>query len=267
MTDWVPTMLNEINLRLEAFEGPFDLLFHLIDKNEIDIYDIPIAELTNQYIDYIRTFPEKDMESMSEFVLMASTLLEIKSKMLLPKTAAISEEEDIDPRAALVEKLIEYKRFKSVIGLLQEKQSLADRVYFKEADPTLAGLFVHYAPPDFHELLDGISPELLYQAFEEALNRRELKTDKVRSSFRSVSRDLYTIEEKIEHLQNLLTLYGKVDFFHIFSSSSGKSEKIVTFLALLELIKMKQVVITQNRLFDSIMIQPWKDDSYDDTRN
>jgi segregation and condensation protein A len=248
-----------INLRLEAFEGPMDLLLHLIDKNEIDIYDIPIAELADQYVAYIGYYAEKDMESMSEFVLMAATLLEIKSKMLLPKLKLNDNEEaEADPRASLVEKLIEYKRYKSVIGLLKEKEALAERAFFKAADPTLSNLVYDEEPVDFDELLDGLTADKLYKAFQEVLGRRELKTDKVRSGFKSVEKDLYTIDEKIEYIENLLTLYQKVRFYGIFALDSGKTEKIVTFLALLELIKMKRVTIIQENIFDDIVIYQYQ---------
>lgn len=258
--------MNSINLRLDIFEGPMDLLFHLIDKNEIDIYDIPIAELTDQYVDFIKSFTEKDMESMSEFILMAATLLEIKSKMLLPKAPLSEDEEDVDPRASLVERLIEYKRFKSVVGVLKEKELLADKAFFKDADESLKGLLEYKKPIDFDELFNGLTSDALYRAFQEILNRRELKTDKVRSSFKSVSKDLYTIEEKIEHIENLLSLYESVKFQGIFSSNSGKTEKIVTFLALLELIKMKRVAIDQKSIFDEIIIRKWKNDDLDDNQ-
>ncbi|MDR2904022.1 MAG: segregation/condensation protein A [Clostridiales bacterium] len=250
-----------MHLRLDVFEGPMDLLLHLIDKNELDIYDIPIAELADQYVAYIGYYAEKDMESMSEFVLMAATLLEIKSKMLLPRTPqGANPEDDEDPRAALVEKLIEYKRFKSVISVLKEKEALAERAFFKAADPTLSGLARVEEPVDLGALLDGLTADRLYKAFQEVLNRRELKTDKVRSGFNSVSKDLYTIEEKIEHIENLLTLYQSVKFYGIFSPASGKSEKIVTFLALLELIKMKRVTIRQEKIFDEIIIYQWENE-------
>ncbi len=257
---------SEINIRLEHFEGPFDLLFHLIDVNQIDIYDIPIAELTDQYIAYIRLFPAKDMDSMSEFILMAATLLEIKSKMLLPKdTYHDNAEDEADPRDELVEKLIEYKRFKSVITVLKEKETLAEKSFFRLPDKTVKVDFNHNTDVDYDDLFNGISMDGLYKAFEDVLNRRALKTDKVRSGFNSVSRDLYTIQEKIEHIENLLLLYENISFFNIFSQSSGKAEKIVTFLALLELIKLKKVIIKQNSLFEDISIYKWKNDAvYDD---
>lgn len=250
--------MNSVNLSLESFQGPLDLLIHLIDKNEVDIYDIPIAELTDQYIDYIKSFTEKNMESMSEFVLMAATLIEIKSKMLLPKAYDEQAGDEEDPRAALVERLIEYKRFKSVISDLKDREEKAEKVFFKEYDRSIENLIGYEPEIDFEELLGGLTSDELYKAFQDVISRRELKTDKVRSSFKSVVKDLYTVEEKIEYIENLLLLYPSVKFNSIFSYNSSRIEKIVTFLALLELIKVKKVYISQKGIFGEILIQSWR---------
>ena len=125
--------METINIRLAAFEGPLDLLYHLIEKNEIDIYDIPVAALTEQYLAYLDAAEDRDMDGMSEFLLMAATLLEIKSKLLLPKPKA-EEEEGPDPREELVQRLLEYKRIKDATETLKEREEEAALVYYKEAD-------------------------------------------------------------------------------------------------------------------------------------
>ncbi len=126
-----------INIKLQNFEGPFDLLFHLIEKNEVDIYDIPIADITNQYLEYIYEMESLDLEVASEFIVMAATLLQIKSKMLLPKQKRDLDElaaDDEDPRAELVEKLIEYKKYKEVSNVLQKREDVYSKLFYKDAE-------------------------------------------------------------------------------------------------------------------------------------
>lgn len=243
-----------INIKTEKFEGPFDLLYHLIEKNEIDIYDIPISTLADQYVNFLKTMPETDMDSMSEFILMAATLLEIKSKMLLPKVACEDSGEDEDPRSELVRRLVEYKKYKELTGFFKEREGLSDIVFYKNIDRTLPVTEIFTKPVDLDEILDGVSLDLLYKAFAEVLNRRELKTDKIRSSFKSVQKDLHTVEEKIEYIQGLLKNYESISFEAIFPNTAYKIEKIVTFLALLELIRLKSVKIYQVDLFGEIKI-------------
>lgn len=251
--------MKTVNLKLESFEGPYDLLFHLIEKNKIDIYDIPIAQLTEQYIEYIDTFSMDDMDSLSEFILMTATLIEIKSKLLLPKT--ISETEDnVDPRDELVSKLIEYKKYKSIVNVFHEYSILADKIYFKEEEEQLLDrldIFENKEKIDTGEILGNITIQNLYDIFIKVLDRKDLKTDKVRSSFNSVTKDSFTIEEKQEHIKNLLFLYKEISFKNIFSKTSLKIEKVVTFLALLELIKINFVTIIQEKIFDEILIKKY----------
>ena len=169
--------METINIRMAAFEGPLDLLYHLIEKNEIDIYDIPIAALTEQYLAYLDAAEDRDMDGMSEFLLMAATLLEIKSKLLLPKPKA-EEEEGPDPAL----------------------------VYYKEADASVAKL-KEQPPQELEDLLQGITMDDLYQAFRQVMARKETKEDKVRSSFRSVQKDLFTVGEKMEYIRDMLILH------------------------------------------------------------
>lgn len=159
--------METINIRLAAFEGPLDLLYHLIEKNEIDIYDIPIAALTEQYLAYLDAAEDRDMDGMSEFLLMAATLLEIKSKLLLPKPKA-EEEEGPDPREELVQRLLEYKRIKDATETLKEREEEAALVYYKEADASVAKL-KEQPPQELEDLLQGITMDDLYQAFRQVM--------------------------------------------------------------------------------------------------
>lgn len=251
--------METINIRLDAFEGPLDLLYHLIEKNEIDIYDIPIASLTEQYLEFLDVAEDRDMDGMSEFLLMAATLLEIKSKMLLPAPKN-EEEEGPDPREELVQRLLEYKKIKDVTDTLKEREEEAALVFYKEADASVAKL-KEQPPQELEDLLQGITMDDLYRAFQRVMARKETKVDKVRSSFRSVQKDLFTVGEKMEYIRDLLILrpHGQTAFHTIFRENAGKMEKVVTFLALLELIKQKEVQIAQERNFGEILISKYSE--------
>lgn len=251
--------MDTINIRLDAFEGPLDLLYHLIEKNEIDIYDIPVASLTEQYLAFLDAAEDRDMDGMSEFLLMAATLLEIKSKMLLPAPKN-EEEEGPDPREELVQRLLEYKKIKDVTDTLKEREEEAALVFYKEADASVAKL-KEQPPQELEDLLQGITMDDLYQAFQQVMARKETKVDKVRSSFRSVQKDLFTVGEKMEYIRDLLILrpHGQTAFHTIFRENAGKMEKVVTFLALLELIKQKEVQIAQERNFGEILISKYSE--------
>jgi len=246
-----------IHVKTDSFEGPLDLLYHLIEKHEIDIYDIPIALLADQYMAVLQAMQRPDMESMSEFVLMAARLLEIKSRMLLPSPPKgdEDEDEDEDPRAELVRKLIEYKRFKTAAEDLREFEKRGAQVFYKPADESLPFAELYARQVDIGELLDGVTMDALYAAFEEVMKRRELKTDKIRSNFGAVEKDKYTIEEKQAHISNLIRLYKTVAFDEIFAPGARKMEMVVTFLALLELIRRNTIAIEQADLFGKIILR------------
>lgn len=249
-------MAEAMQVRLDTFEGPMDLLYHLIEKNEIDIYDIPIAALTEQYLEFLETAGE-DMDGMSEFLVMAATLLEIKSKLLLPRPQSEQEEEP-DPREALVQRLLEYKKIKEAADTLKEKEEEAALVCYKEADTSVARL-KEQEPHALEDILLGVTLDDLYQAFRQAMARKEAKTDRTRGSFRSVQKDLFTVGEKMEYIRDLLLLRPNTQtaFHTIFREGAGKMEKVVTFLALLELIKRKEVQISQRVNFAEILISKY----------
>lgn len=246
--------MHDMTVKLESFEGPFDVLFKLIEKNKIDIYDIPIAKLTDQYVEYIQSMENDDMDSMSEFIVMAATLLEIKSKMLLPKEEKEEAEEEEDPREELVRRLLEYKKFKKIADVLYEKDKTSGTSYFKEADQTVLESVKEIAPKDINEILNGVDLNMLYAAFEEVLKRKENRTDKIRSGFNSVKKAVFNINDKIQYLTDLLVVKSRLKFKDIFRRDTTKAEVVVTFLAMLELIKIKKIHVLQESVFDEIVI-------------
>ncbi|HEX3033288.1 MAG TPA: segregation/condensation protein A, partial [Bacillota bacterium] len=155
-------------IRLEAFEGPFDLLFHLIEKNEVDIYNIPIADITEQYLDYIAQMQKLDIDIASEFLVMAATLLSIKSRMLLPKPPKETDEGEggVDPRDELVERLLEYRKFKEVAEFLKEREAVQGKVFTRNNEEEMfSSLFGEVDP------LDGVKLDDLIKALQQVLNR------------------------------------------------------------------------------------------------
>lgn len=251
-------------VHLESFEGPLDLLLHLIERNRIDIYDIPIALLTEQYMDYLAKFKEFNIEIASEFLVMAATLLQIKSKILLPNTKITETEdvpeEDIDPRKELVERLLEYRRYKEVSALLSNMAKEAGRRFFRAASHDLQD--AKHLPPR------GLDVKLLLQAFHEALEGQIEEKPIVAN----VAREKYTIEDKILAILTLLRENnGNICFSSIFTHKISKSELITTFLAMLELVKIKRITIYQTGLFSPIYIKinenTQENNSHDDNNN
>lgn len=248
----------DMEIKLEQFEGPMDLLYSLIVKNKIDIYDIPIALITEQYLDYINELGKYNMENISEFLIMGATLIEIKSRLLLPKEVDENNEE-IDPREELVQRLIEYKRFKGIALEFDVKQKSAGYSYYKAEDKAFIKQIKKDVPKEISDILKGATGEMLFKAFKEALRRRELMTDKIRSGFNSVQRDEFTLEEKLEQLTDLIERKKRFSFFKIFDSASSKNEIVTAFLAMLQLIKEKKIKIIQEEIFDDITITAYEE--------
>lgn len=246
--------MSGIIVKVNKFEGPFELLFHLIEKNEMDIYDIPIASLTDQYMEYMDSFSRSDMDGMSEFLLMAATLLEIKSEMLLPKQKddRIAEE---DPRIRLAEMLIEYKRFKEISDTLKEREADASLMLFKARDEGVYNMLRPVYATDLNEILGNVSIEALKNVFYEVMKRREMSEDKIRSGFGTVRMDRFTVSEKILEIQERLTKTKKAYFSDLLFEASSREEVVVTFCAVLELIKLKKIIISQRRNFSDILIE------------
>lgn len=241
-----------ISVKLQAFEGPLDLLLHLIDKDKIDIYDIPIVQITEQYLDYIKNMETEDMNVVSEFLVMAATLLDIKSKMLLPKETSEEGEEE-DPRAELVQKLLEYKMYKYMSFELKDRQVDAGRNLYKE--PTLPKEVRGYrAPVDYEELLGELDLGRLSEIFKSIVKKQEDKVDPIRSKFGRVERDEVNMEEKMSYIEDFARKHARFSFRLLLEGQGSKMEVIVTFLGILELMKVGKINIDQEEIFDDIMI-------------
>lgn len=246
-------MANGIPVKLEVFEGPLDLLLHLIDKNKIDIYDIPIVEITNQYMDYIKAMEKEDMNVMSEFLVMAATLLDIKCKMLLPKEVNEEGEEE-DPRQELVEQLLQYKMYKYMAYELKDRQLDADCIMYREPDiPKEVRSFE--TPVDLDELLKGLNLHKLNQIFQDVMKRQEEKLDPIRSKFGKIEKEEVTVDEKLDYVAEYASSHPRFSFRHLLKKQRSKVQVIVTFLAVLQLIKDGLIKIKQEQPFDDIEIE------------
>ena len=232
--------MEDYKIKIDAFEGPMDLLMHLIEKNKIDIYDIPIAELTRQYLDYLDKFREFNMEIASSFLVMAATLLQIKSRMMLPKAPQTGGEPEEDPRFELVQRILEYRKFKQVSQVLGDMAGVQERFVAREP----MELPVHHLPPG------NLSLRQLVEAFHTVLSvKEELSIPKA-----LVEPEEYSIKDKMEDIILLLgRSRGKLLFSEAFRSGT-RGELIVTFLALLELMKLRTVTVKQQRSFAEIYI-------------
>ena len=230
-------------VRLEVFEGPLDLLLHLIHKNELDIFNIPIALITEQYLDYLKLMKVLNLDIAGEYLLIASTLLHIKSKMLLPTPSEEEEEEGEDPRAELVRRLLEYKKYKNAAAEL-EKRPMLDRDVFIRLMPA------ETEKPAEEERMEVSLFELL-EAFRQVLERMKPE------SFHEVILERISVEEKIEEILSLLQRENRSMAFHLlFPEQAPLRLVIVTFLAILELVKMKRVRIFQMAPFETIRVSP-----------
>ena len=172
----------ELNVKLETFEGPLDLLLHLLDKNKVDIYDIPIVEITRQYMEYMEAMKEESLDVTSEFLVMAATLLDIKSRMLLPRSDGEEAQEEEDPRADLVRQLLEYKLYKYMADQLRDQQSAA-RLHFYHRASIPKEVRAYEPPVDPNQLIEesGVDLNRLYEVFQEALLRQERRIDPIRA--------------------------------------------------------------------------------------
>lgn len=241
-----------IPVKLEVFEGPLDLLLHLIDKNKIDIYDIPIVEITEQYLDYIRQMQTEDMNVMSEFLVMAATLLDIKCRMLLPKEVNEEGEEE-DPRAELVQRLLEYKMYKYMSYELKDRQLDAQKTFFREQH--LPKEVEGYRQPiDYSELIGEMNLQKLQDIFKSVVKKQEDKIDPIRSNYGNIEKDEIDMDAKTLHVEEYITTHKKCSFRQLLEKQHSKMEVIVTFLVILEMMKLGKISIVQENIFDDIMI-------------
>jgi segregation and condensation protein A len=233
-------------VRLDMFEGPLDLLLHLIHKNELDIKNIPIALITEQYLEYIQVMKDLNLDVAGDYLLMASTLLHIKSRMLLPPSENEEEEEEgEDPREELVRRLLEYQKFKNAAEEIERRPMLDRNVFIR-----LAPAEAEKEEPGEGEKIEASLFELI-EAFRKVLERAKPEF------FHEVQLDRLTVEEKVQEIVSLLQRENRSMAFHLlFSEKASRREIVVTFLAILELVKSRQVRIFQPTLFETIRISP-----------
>ncbi len=241
----------KIDIKLEAFEGPLDLLLHLIDKNKVNIYDIPIVEITDQYMECIRDMELLDsMDSMSEFLVMAATLLKIKSKWLLPRE---EKEEEEDPREELVNRLMEYKMYKYAAGELKDLSVEAEKIYYKpETVPQEIKNYIEPVKPE--EIVGDVTLERLNQVFSMVMKRKKDREDPVRSKFGKIEKEQYKVEDRMEKILSSIRGFQHINFRTLLDIQPSKEMVIVTFLAVLELMKTGQISVDQENNFDEIYI-------------
>lgn len=255
----------DITYKLENFEGPLDLLLHLIEKNKIDIYDIPIVSITNQYLEYVAQFEFIDMEIESSFLVMAATLLEIKSKMLLP---LVKDEDDneIDPREELIARLLEYKKYKNLGNTLSDIDSEAPEYILKK--PTIPKDVATYIPEiNYDELLKGVDLNKLNNVFIEVIKRKENSIDRVRGQFGVIQKEKLPLKDRIFELVDYLRMNRICNFRKLLEESTSIPIVVVTFLAVLELIKVGYIVVKQDNIYDDIYIEFINDNNTIDFEN
>ncbi|BAK48297.1 hypothetical protein CXIVA_23300 [Clostridium sp. SY8519] len=244
----------ELNVKLEAFEGPLDLLLHLIEKNKVDIYDIPIAVIADQYLDYLEQMDREDLDSMSSFLVMAATLLDIKARMLLPDKEEEEGEEETDPRAELVEQLLQYKMYKYMSMVLKDRQLDAGKVIYRRRH--LPEAVVSYEEPlDLEQLTAGYDMNRLHEIFLSVMRRQADKIDPVRSGFGRIRKEEVSIEDRTDFLKKYAAAHHQFSFRNLLQKQHSKAEVIVTFLAVLELMKSGLIAVRQEHLFDDILIE------------
>ena len=241
-----------IPVKLQVFEGPLDLLLHLIEKNKINIYDIPIVEITRQYLDYIKNMEREDLDIVSEFLVMAATLLDIKCRMLLPKELNEEGQEE-DPRQELVEQLLQYKMFKYISLELKDRQSLGEYTLYKA--PTIPVEVASYKTPiDLDELLGDLTLNRLNDIFQEVMKRQENKVDPIRSSFGKIEKESVPLPEKLEYVEAFAKKHARFSFRQLLAKQKTKMHIVVTFLAVLELMKTGIIKVSQENRTGDIMI-------------
>jgi segregation and condensation protein A len=234
---------DDYKVQLDVFEGPLDLLLYLIKKDEVDVYNIPIERVTKQYMEYLSLMKLLDLNIAGEFIVMAATLMMIKSRMLLPVDERPElEEEEEDPRWELVKQLVEYKKFKEAASHLQHREFLQENVFARGGEVTLA------VEPDPGVGLGDVSLFDLISAFNEALKKVKVE------EFGEIYDEKFTVVDKIEFVLATLNEKGKVSFVSLLEKAASRNEIVCTFLAILELIRLRQLVAQQDGDFGDIVI-------------
>lgn len=223
----------QLNFKLDSFEGPLDLLLLLIRKNKVSIYDIPIAVILEQYLGVMREMKEMDLEISSEFLVLAATLLQIKSKMLLPKPEEESDD-DTDPREELVKRLTEYKKVKESVGFFRERENIGASMFFKAPDA------IERPPAELNYTL--LTPENLILAYKRAYQKLERKQPPPKRSFQGiVGHEKVSIRSRVAGIWKKLMKRSQVMFKELFTGIKTRPEAIASFLAVLELIRIKKI--------------------------
>lgn len=231
-----------LNVKLETFEGPLDLLLHLIKKEKVDIYDIPIVKITEQYLEYLEKMKELNIHIASEFLLMAATLIYIKSKMLLPKKVELNNEieemeKEEDPRAPLVEKLIEYQKVKQMVEILEKQDKIYESFFLRG-----------YTEFKFDYYEDEFDPYVLVKAFYDLVKKLP------EENYITVELETLSIVDKMNEIMENLKENKKISFFSYSKKLKRRMELIVFFLSILELARLRMVFLRQSREFDDIEI-------------
>ncbi|MFA5576053.1 MAG: segregation/condensation protein A [Tissierellaceae bacterium] len=237
----------DYKIMIDAFEGPMDLLLHLIDRAEIDIYDIPIREIAEQFVEYIRKMEELNLDVASEFLVMAASLLEIKSKMLLPQKEKDNEDQleiEEDPRAELIRRLVEYKKYKGLADRLKTLGDVQSRVYYRPKED-----LSEYV--DEQIILEGFDLYSLYETFGKILKRKNLEPNFL--DMAEIEREEYTLGGCIQDIKERLYTGDRISFSELISNSSI-GEIITYFLSILELIDMKYINVLQESDFGDLII-------------
>ena len=243
-------------IKVADFEGPFDLLLHLIKKNKMDIYNVEIYKVTNQYLEYLNTRKVMDLEITSEFIVVAATLIEIKSKNLLPKVKVEEEENEEDIEIKLMERLIEYKRFKAVSEFFNDKYVSSGEVFSKKPE-----VIEEIKPEkvDNDDIFKNLTLLDLYNIYNKILETYREKQNKVNVVQKKIYVDKYKVEDKMEELLERFNSSEVIEFNNLMKESTCKLETVVTFLALLELIKIRTIQVFQDESFSNILIKRRRD--------
>lgn len=239
-------------IKVADFEGPFDLLLHLIKKNKMDIYNIEIYKITNQYLRYLDEMKEMDLEITSEFIVIAATLIEIKSKSLLPKVKVEDEnEEDIENKLKL--RLIEYKQIKAVSSFFKERHINSGEIYSKK--PEIIEIEEEKAPRSNEDIFKNLTLIDLYNIYNNILDTYHNKQNNINVVQRKIYTDKYKVEDKMKELLDRFNNANVIEFRSIIKESESKLETVVTFLALLELIKLRVIIAYQESNFKEILMK------------
>ena len=246
-----------LEFKLEKFEGPLDLLLHLIEKNKVDIYDIPIAQITDQYMDYVRKMDGEDPDVMSEFLVMAATLLDIKCRMLLPRQTNEDGEEE-DPRDELVQRLLAYKLCRRMSEELRVMSDGAQcSVYRGERLPEEVK---RYTPPvDYAQLVGDTTTRQLSVIYRETLRRKRFRVDPVRSRFGRIEKEKVSLSGKALYIKAYLNLHRDTDFRSLLETADSREEMVASFLVILELMHAGSIEVRQDAPFGEIAIHVLRD--------